>query len=156
MKRSHLILCFCLGLYGISTSQSNFWTPINESSVNKNLFTNRDKPAKYKLYKLQEQNLIDASKLAQSEKQSSINLSGTVITFPDANGILQRFRIVESSVMDPALSAKYPDIKSYSGKGVDNSGLNIRFSTSASGLFATITSTDRTTQYIDCLSLIHI
>jgi hypothetical protein len=151
MKRSHLILCFCLGLYALSNGQSALWTPINESSINKNLFINRDKPAKYKLYKLQEQSLIDASKLAPSEKQSSVILSGTVISFPDASGALQRFRIVESPVMDPTLSAKYPDIKSYSGKGIDNSRLNIRFSVSASGLFATITSTDHNTQYIDVL-----
>ena len=57
--------------------------------------------------------------------------SNVIVSFPNAEGEFERFRIVEASVMHPDLAARYPGIKSYAGQGVDNPADRIRFTDSA-------------------------
>ena len=50
------------------------------------------------------------------------------IEFPNSKGEFQRFSVFEASVMHPDLQAKYPNIKSYAGKGIDDPTATIRLS----------------------------
>lgn len=61
------------------------------------------------------------------------------VYFPDRNGVLRPYRVVERSVMAPALQARYPEIRSYLGVGTDQNGLRIRFSLSPDGFQGMIT-----------------
>lgn len=54
--------------------------------------------------------------------------SNVILSFPNANGEFERFRIIEASVMDSELAARYPEIKSYAGQGIDDPTAIIRFS----------------------------
>ncbi len=56
--------------------------------------------------------------------------SNVIISFPNSRGELGRYTIVESSVMHPDLQAKYPDIRSYIGYGIDTPSTYLRFSLS--------------------------
>ncbi len=60
------------------------------------------------------------------------------ISLPLPNGRTEVFAVVESSVMMPGLAARYPDIKTFSGKSIHNQGLTARFSYSLWGLHAVI------------------
>ncbi len=53
-----------------------------------------------------------------------------VVSFPNLNGDLKQFKIVEASVLPKALQDKYPDIRSYIGYGIDNPTHYLRFSLS--------------------------
>src|SRR4051794_21877300 len=60
------------------------------------------------------------SSLAPAPKRSAKVSSKTIIQLPDGEGKLEKFRIYENSIMAPELAAKYPEIKSYYGVGVEN------------------------------------
>jgi hypothetical protein len=63
-----------------------------------------------------------------------------------------RFRFVESPIMEPGLSAKYPEIKSYVGRGLDDQTAYTRFGWTYKGFHAIIFSDKHSTVYIDAYS----
>lgn len=66
-----------------------------------------------------------------------------ILYFPDADGKLLAFEVTESPVLSPALSAKYPEIKSFIGKGLNGRHDKIRFSMSHKGIQSMIVHGDR-------------
>ncbi len=78
----------------------------------------------------------------------NFNLSKTqnfVLSLPNANGKFEKYRIEEASVFHPNLQAKYPEIKSYVGYGIDSPSAYLRFSLSPyKGLTGIILGKDET------------
>jgi hypothetical protein len=64
--------------------------------------------------------LKSALSQAPNEKKVLIGESSCIISLPLPNGNIQRFRIVESPIMAEELAAAFPDIKTYSVKGIDD------------------------------------
>lgn len=86
--------------------------------------------------------LLNADQLRQNLEKVSDRFSGgkgVIISIPAASGKLEKFQVWESSNMDPALQAKYPDIRSYVGTGVDDPSVYLRFSLSPVGFSSMIT-----------------
>lgn len=67
------------------------------------------------------------------QRNFSQNGSNLVLSFPNSEGKLERFAIMEASVMHPDLQARYPNIRSYVGQGVDDATSRIRFSLTPQG-----------------------
>jgi chitodextrinase len=59
--------------------------------------------------------------------------SGVVLSLPNADGSMEQFRIYENSNMEPELAARYPEIKSYIGIGIENPTASAYISTSPLG-----------------------
>ena len=76
------------------------------------------------------------NELASTPKRDAKTSSNTIISLPNGDGKLENFRVYENSVMDPALAAKYPEIKSYVAVGIDNPGARAYFSNSPLGFKA--------------------
>ena len=88
--------------------------------------------------------------LANSPKRfSSTEKSNTIVAFPNANGQMEYFRVQESSNMELELAARYPDIKSYIGQGIENPTATIYFSVSPLGLQSMLLSADRSAVFIE-------
>lgn len=68
--------------------------------------------------------------LQQASDNKASKASNVIISFPNLNGTLEKYKIVEASVMHPDLQEKYPEIRSYIGYGIDNPTGYLRFSLS--------------------------
>lgn len=122
-------LLFSVGVMfsGMLFAQKNYWTPTSGIDTKSAVYDKTSTPLKYKLFKL---NLDDIkADLANAPKRFS-NDESLVLKFPTAEGKLVDYVIQEAPVMDPALQAKYPNLRSYLGYEKGNSGNSIRFSVS--------------------------
>ncbi len=89
--------------------------------------------------------------IVNSPKREAKN-STVIISLPNAEGILEGFKIYENSNMDPALAARYPEIKSYVGIGIDNPTATVYFSVSPLGFKAMTLSADKPAVFIEPIS----
>ncbi|MFE3867580.1 reprolysin-like metallopeptidase [Flavobacterium sp. LS2P90] len=122
-----------------------------KTTIKKNtsaVFENKSQLSNAKIFEL---NVTELKRsLLNSPKRSALTgKSNTIISFPNADGKLERYRIFESSNMDPALAAKYPEIKSYVGNGIDNPTSSIYFSTSPLGIQTMAISADKSAVFIE-------
>jgi len=90
------------------------------------------------------QSLQNVSKREEIGRQSQV-----ILSFPNDQGVMERFRIVEASVLHPDLQARFPDIRSYAGQGIDNPADVIRFSMSPKGFQSMRLSPDKPASFIE-------
>lgn len=85
---------------------------------------------------------LDADQLRQTLQKAPARFSnekGVIVSLPTASGKIERFQVWEFSNMAPELQAKYPDIKSYVGTGLEDPSVYLRFSLSPVGFSSMIT-----------------
>ena len=147
MKKKILLLC--LSVLSINAySQDKVWRNTTEEKVSTlEKFERANTPEKFELFSLNFSDLKIA--LQNAPLDTSGITSSTVVSFPDYTGKISKYLIYEAPVMEKGLSDKYPDIKSYVGKGIDDKSATIRFSTSLFGLHVMSTSGNAGTFYID-------
>jgi hypothetical protein len=75
----------------------------------------------------------------------------TRLALPRPDGTFETFDVVEAPVMAPGLQARYPQLRTYLGIGVDDPSASARISLTPSGFAAQVLST-RDTYYIDRFS----
>ncbi|MBW7674524.1 reprolysin-like metallopeptidase [Chryseobacterium chendengshani] len=132
MKKQLFVIGMLL-LSGISFAQTDrLWSEGN-AKTNSPVFENKTNILNPKIYQLDINGLKDA--LAKAPKRLSVGAkSEIIISFPNSDGKLENFKVRENSNFDPQLAAKYPDIKSYVGEGLDDSNATVYFSMSSLGL----------------------
>lgn len=77
-------------------------------------------PEKYKIVKADFQNLKAYLKSAPFEFSNSAIQNPFIIELPDPDGNLKKFYVYEYSMMEPGLSRQFPEIKTFSIKGIDD------------------------------------
>ena len=140
MKKQLLFLMFIFGWINIHAQTNVLWEKVNSVSVKKTeSLSNQDKL----YYKLNE-NLL-TQKIAASTSKSATS----EITIPNADGVLERFMIWESSNFDPELQAKYPEIRAYEGTGLDDKTAKIHFSVAPIGVQTMVLRPDKASEFIE-------
>lgn len=71
------------------------------------------------------------------------------ITIPNLDGTFEKFAVSEHSNFEPELQAKYPEIKSYQGDGIDDKSAKIYFSFAPIGMQVMVMRGDKPTEYIE-------
>ena len=115
-------------------SPDGIWEDVSEAAIAGG--TRWVVPSSYRAVRL-DVALLQA-KLAQApmEFTPAANNSALEMSFPLPDGRFVRFRVVESPIMEKGLASKFPEVKTYSGIGVDDPTQLIRFMVSLSGFYA--------------------
>lgn len=146
MKKT--LLCMALVLMQLSASAQQLWKSIQDPArITAEKLERDSHPAAFKVFAL-DMNQLKAQ-LAQAPLRSASAQSNVVVSFPSPSGDLQRYRIYEAPVVDQELTNRFPDMRSYVGKGLDDKHATIRFSVTLFGLHAMNLSANGNTWYID-------
>jgi subtilisin-like proprotein convertase family protein len=137
------LIVFCMNADG-----QNMWNKISMDRLSqKDKMDRNNMPSKYELYSLDMS--ILKSKLIQAPADLSGLDSNVIIQFPNEDGVLQDFKVYESSIMEVGLAEKFPEIKTYLARGVDDTSASMRFSITPFGLHTMTFSGISGTTFID-------
>ncbi|CAM1334777.1 reprolysin-like metallopeptidase [Tenacibaculum aestuariivivum] len=125
----------------------DFWNKNERKnlSIQQNeILSRKNTPLKYSLISLNLSNLDSyLSKKTKSKNNQKI------IALPNSEGVLKKFSIKETPSLAVKLAEKFPMIKSYSGKGIDDPTATAKISIGTNGLHALIYYGNESTIYID-------
>ncbi|MEN8703318.1 MAG: reprolysin-like metallopeptidase [Polaribacter sp.] len=144
-KLRNLTILTLLLLFVNQLSAQNFWS-VSEQSKNsfqkKDVYQKEYFPTSYQLLNLK------LTAFQQVLKKSSTQ-NETLIYLPNKSGVLNRFLVRETSNFETALQLRFPEIKSYTAMGLDDSSAIAKISIGIDGLHAVISSKHEATTYID-------
>ncbi len=137
MKRStQALVVLLISLVSFNLSSQTIWEDKEEAAIHQE--ERAIVPSQYRTLTLDFPILKSTLLAAPSEAQTKAERSTAIITLPLPDGSLQAFRFVESSVMHPVLAAKYSQITTFLGIGVDNPTALIRMDLTPNGFHAVI------------------
>ncbi|WP_179333908.1 zinc-dependent metalloprotease [Winogradskyella costae] len=143
------ILMVCFSISATSQTSDELWSSINESKAKKTEQVVRKINLKSEVFF---QLSIEKLKNALQNVGNRENPGNTIISFPNSEGELNRFKVFEASIMEPELQAEFPNMRTYAGQGIDNPTEIIRFSITPKGFHAMFLGTSKGTQFIDPFS----
>lgn len=144
MKKPLLFLLVIFCCVKIHAQNDDLWQRTTSNSTLSKKISSSDSGKLY--YKLNSDFL--KSKLAGTTAKG-LKSSTSEITIPNSNGVLEHFSVWESSNFDPELQAKYPEIRAYEGRGLDDKSAKIHFSVSPIGVQTMVLRADKATEYIE-------
>jgi len=152
MKKVYLVslplivsLFFSFSLF----SQNNFFTDITDGSLSRSTGQRVIIPEKFRPMSLDRNGLNAFLTSLPAEKDLANKTMAPTMLMPMPGGGTARFRVWESSIMEPALAAMFPSIKTFSGQGIDDPTATIRFDWTEHGFHAIILSNSTGDIFID-------
>lgn len=144
-----VLFCFlAVVVFSASYSQNNYWTHISDNRIALSEKLERGSEVlRYEVFRLDFESLKTSLNTAVN-RELGIQ-SDLIVSFPNADGQIQQYRVYEAPVMHKDLNEKHQDIKSYVGVGIDDRTATIRFSTTIFGFHGMIFSGKTQTAYID-------
>ncbi len=140
-----VVICSSMGF---AQQNSSLWTKITERQATRGeLAIRKTMPSKADFYQLDIESLRASLESAPNRKTFQ-GQSPLIIQFPNADGNLESFRVKEAPLMEDALQAQFPYMRSYVGQSIENPINVIRFSVTHKGL-NTMTFNERDTHFID-------
>jgi Metallo-peptidase family M12B Reprolysin-like len=125
-------------------SEDNIWLGINDSNLQSRSNERLIVPKEYSTFRADKAALNELLQKAPREFSEAARINRVILTLPMPDGTFSRFAIQNSPIMEPALAAKYPEINSYLGQGIDNPNATTRFDMSPVGFRAMILSSEGT------------
>ena len=124
-------------LHAEKTADLSLWTDVSEEDI----AFRGDRaiiPQKYRTVQL---NNVQLEQLLGEVPQEEIGMTmdnESILSLPLPDGGYGRFHIVESPIMAPELAAKFPEIKTYAGQGIDDPAATLRFDVTPHGFHAQV------------------
>jgi len=139
-KTSHLKAAFALlcSLLGASAfANEALWRDVDPNDI-----ANRGQrwvaPQQARTVELNFGVLRNLLQQAPMEGQLATRASPVILSLPMPDGQFARFALVESPVMEAALAAKFPDIRTYAGQGLDDANATLRLDITPKGFHAQV------------------
>ena len=82
-------------------------------------------------------------------------MHSTIISIPTPEGQLEQFEVYEASNFEPALQARFPEIRAFSGRGITDRYATLKLSYSPQGIQTMIFRADKPNEYIEAYSQDH-
>jgi hypothetical protein len=124
----HLFLVFSIILTIDVSAQKNYFSDVSEQSMPFSKEKRDIIPAHYRTLKVDVGALHAFLWSLPKEKDIINNRSQTpVMLIPMPGGGNAKFHVWESSIQEPGLEAKFPEIKTFSGQGIDDPFATVRF-----------------------------
>lgn len=155
MKQSLRLTLFFLFITTIGFSQTDrFWssnTDSRSSITTDKAVARLSFPKEFKLFNLNIEPLRqDLFRVVDGAAKHS-----TVISLPNVNGELEQFEVYEASNFEPALQARFPEIRAYSGRGITDRYASLKLSISPQGIQTMVFRTDKENEFIEPYSKDH-
>ncbi|MCB9035136.1 MAG: T9SS type A sorting domain-containing protein [Lewinellaceae bacterium] len=134
-------LVLCLSLFWLATALSGQNTPILWQDAGAPATFGVERvivPKQYRVLKLHTAAMLQHLDGAPDESVANARTSGYILELPRPDGRMERFRFCESPVMAPGLAQRFPQIKTYLGKGVDNPTALLRLDYTPHGFHAMV------------------
>ena len=143
-------LLFCLLVSASSSFAQSLWETIPESSIS-TVGERRIIPSKYQTMWLNVNTLQSFLTNVPERFTAAANLNSAlpILTLPTPEGRMSRFQLAESPVMAPELQAQYPDIRCYTGYGIDDPTAFLKCDLTPHGFHAMVLSTEHGTYFVD-------
>ncbi|GJM26447.1 MAG: hypothetical protein DHS20C16_28620 [Phycisphaerae bacterium] len=121
-------------------SEDLVWSNANAALIEDDLAKAWVRPPAYQAVTLDRRHLKTVIDAAPLESEISVRDAQSIIELPMPDGSFTRFQFVESPVMAPELAARYPEIRTYYGQGIDDPHATVRFDSTPAGFHAQILS----------------
>jgi len=147
MKKITLLL---IAIFTISVSfGQSAWKKVEAISLEKSVkVARKSMPTSFELFQL-DLALFKQQLDGAPVRGTFSGRSKQIIYLPNQEGVLERFYVMETPIMEPELARKFPMIKSYAAQGLDNPGAMARFSVTQFGLHSMTFATEKETLFID-------
>jgi hypothetical protein len=133
-------LLFACPAWAQNPPDTNLWKSVEQGPSSRAHAEAWVRPNAFRSFDLHHSRLRPLLSRAPRESSQAVASSGAVISLPQPDGTLARFQFVESPVMPPALAARFPEIKTYLGRGIDDPAATVRFDLTPAGFHAQILS----------------
>jgi subtilisin-like proprotein convertase family protein len=141
------LLCTLVG-FGVLNAQS-LWLDVPTSAA-PSAGERRIVPEKFRAMRLDLNALqVVLATAPEAFTPSASTQSLPILEVPTPDGKISRFQIVETPVMAPELQAKYPEIRCYTGRGMDDHSAKIKLDCTPFGFHAMVTSANNGSYFID-------
>jgi len=152
MKQILLLVVVVVFSLKMTAQRQNAWQIVNKQTTEKLPKVNRSStPKTYQVFSL---NITLFKQQLQGApiRGSFTGRSSHEILLPNADGVVERYHVMEAPIMEKELEDKFPMIKSYAAQGVDDPTAVARFSVTQFGLHSMTFSSKTSTSFIDPLT----
>lgn len=151
MKKNLQLILLCFIVFSSTVNAQNnsnsLWRLVTKESLESSPKMRRNSfPTSAFYYQL---NLSSLKNILKNAPVRGLQSSQVIVEFPTASGVMEKYRVWDSPIMHPDLSAKYPLIKTYCAQGIDDPTATMRFSITPFGLNTFTLSGKASTNYID-------
>ena len=141
---------FSITTLSAQTFEANPWDEISKSQLADRSEENRVIiPNKYRVIKIDWEATIPLLKNAPLRFSPEAEMINVILNLPMPDGKTERFKMTYAPVMSTELAIKYPEIKTFSGVGLDDPTAHIKVDYTPKGFHAMIKSAQHSTVFID-------
>ncbi len=145
-----LVLAMSITTLTAQTYEANPWQSVTKEQLSDRSNENRVIiPNKYRVVKIDWEETIALLKKAPLRFSDEADMINVILNLPMPNGEIERFRVTYAPVMVTELALRYPDIKTFSGVGIDDPSASIKLDYTPKGFHAMIRSAEHSTVFID-------